>query len=154
MEKGQHPPGGGGRRGTSAPARRGRTHAPAQAHHPLHDDDLGAQLLVDGEDVDEPEREHHEVEGKHRAAGLEGPGQHPGVGKSGWMAAVPREGWGFLQDAQHGHQTWVDPSCRQPCPPAPQGCPCQASGPPDLQVTPAMNRKMATMSHLFQLSST
>lgn len=70
------------------------------------------------------------------------------------MAAVPREGWGFLQDAQHGRQTRADPSWRQSCPAAPRGCPLPGLGPPDLQVTPAMNRKMATMSHLFQLSST
>jgi len=40
--------------------------------HAFHDDDLGAELLVDGEDVDESEGEDHEVEGQHRPARLVG----------------------------------------------------------------------------------
>lgn len=30
-------------------------------YHPLHDDNLGAQLFVNGEDVDETQREDHKV---------------------------------------------------------------------------------------------
>lgn len=31
------------------------------AHHSFHNDDLGAQLLMNGKDVDETQSEHHEV---------------------------------------------------------------------------------------------
>ena len=46
-------------------------------YHPLHNDDLGPQLLVDGEDVDETQCEHHEVQRQHRSPRLIRVFHHP-----------------------------------------------------------------------------
>lgn len=46
-------------------------------YHSLHDDNLRAQLFVDGEDVNETQRENHEVYRQHRPARLVGVVCHP-----------------------------------------------------------------------------
>lgn len=94
--------------------------------------------------MDEPEREHHEVHGQDGAAGLEPRRQHP-AGSAGCTAAGPSGASGGAR----GDACRSSPA-RRPA----RAAPARPPGPTDLQVTPAMKRKMAPMSHLFQLSST
>lgn len=85
--------------------------------------------LVDSEDVDEAECEHHEVDREHRAAGLEGRGSILGGGRAGWAATRAQGAGGFLPGT---HSTGARPGRAHPggspCPPAPWGC-RQAWGP-------------------------
>lgn len=47
-----------------------------RTHHPLYNDDLRTQLLVNSKDVDEPKCEHHEVNGQNSPASLKHGGHH------------------------------------------------------------------------------
>lgn len=97
-------------------------------YHPLHNDNLGAQLFVNGEDVDETQREDHKVYSQHRPSCLVGVVRHPAKNRA----------------------------CRRVCrfvrhllPPSTANV-CNTH----LHETPTTKSDMATMSHLFQLSST
>ena len=53
-------------------------------HHLADDDDLRPQLAVDGEDVDEPECEHHVIHTQKGPACIEPRGKHPATHTHGF----------------------------------------------------------------------